>query len=273
MKELLYLIISLLLFLTSVQAESGKAAVKWQPVSGASFYQIYTAPTARGPWTLAGETNGVTWNFTNIYSGSFVRVESGQMVSTNPTAFLGAFSQLQFQSLPEATNGPVIVTPPPNPPGPNSELVVNGDFEQKLTNWVATGNCFTDHIGPWGTSGTSSDMTMALVFNGGDNVPNAVVSQTIPTKAGTKYALNYLVGISGLATQQQLNLTVMGNTNLLTQVISAVGPGDFVGFRWQASGQVFTADSSSIVLRIEDKSPTTRSVDIALDNISIRALP
>src|SRR5437867_2237678 len=95
----------------------------------------------------------------------------------------------------------------------SAQILTNGSFELGTTGWTVQGNAAV--LSTYG----GSDGTNAMVFNGGDTTPNAVVSQTFSTTPGKRYLLRYDYGaLSYLASQQQaLSVSLQGATLRLSE--------------------------------------------------------
>src|SRR5207237_2974356 len=106
-------------------------------------------------------------------------------------------------------------------------------------------------------------------FNGGQTVPNGILSQTFTTVAGTTYNLSFDLGVfsSQTTAEQRARVTVQGVASLLSQDISVFGVGTGTAFSHQAF--TFTADSTAVTLTFKDISPTTINIDLLLDNVQV----
>ncbi|MCP5531590.1 MAG: DUF642 domain-containing protein [Akkermansiaceae bacterium] len=145
----------------------------------------------------------------------------------------------------------------------------NGGFESALDGWAFTGNVFP--LGPF-PGYEATEGTELVVFNGGNTPPDGVLEQTIATTPGTTYRLRFDAGvISYKLYQQSLGVEVTGDSTLLSQSIPFTGSTSGVGV-WQSFSFTFTADSGATTIRFRDLSPTTISIDLLLDNISLGAI-
>ncbi len=157
-----------------------------------------------------------------------------------------------------------IPTTPPPPSGPQS--LANGSFESDFAGWSVTGNT---SILPYTAYG-STDGSKIVGFNGGNSVPNGVLSQTFATTAGTSYSLTFDAGVVAYNTsQQRLQVSVTGSGNLFTQVVALNGTGN--GTRWARQTFSFIANSSSSTVTFRDQSTATQNIDCLLDNVRVAA--
>src|ERR1700731_2569742 len=94
----------------------------------------------------------------------------------------------------------------------------NGSFESDYTGWTHSGN---QNI----TTTTVSDGVKAVQFNGGNAIPNAVLSQTFATTPGLTYSLSFDAGVSAYQSTAQMSMqvSVQGNTALLSQTVTVSG--------------------------------------------------
>jgi hypothetical protein len=151
------------------------------------------------------------------------------------------------------------------PQGPS--VLSNGSFESDYSGWTETGN---QHI-TTGPPFTASDGSKAVVFNDGNRTPNGVLSQTFTTSAGQAYTVTFDVGVIGYnLNEQRLKVTATGSSTLLSQTVSLFADGTGV-LRWTTRSYSFVADSATATLTFLDQSPTTASLDITLDHVSVTA--
>jgi len=152
----------------------------------------------------------------------------------------------------------------------DAALLCNGSFEVGVGEtvvpcWNIAGNAGRiDHQG-------ATDGSFSLNFNGGDQTPDAVVSQTVATVPGVTYELSFDYGAfsdSFPGTLQELGVQATGVATLLDETIddTASDPTTFESFVFQ-----FTADSDTTTIVFTDLSIETLSVDGNLDDV--RLLP
>ena len=144
----------------------------------------------------------------------------------------------------------------------------NGSFESDYAGWTATGN---QRVETAGSFYAATDGVKAVAFNGGQKPPDGVLSQSFATTVGQAYTLTFDVGAVSLVNtrQQQLQVTVQGTTQLLSQSVTVAAPGN--GTRYVARSFAFVADSPTTTLTFRDTSTTTSSVDLMLDNVRVTA--
>ncbi len=149
-----------------------------------------------------------------------------------------------------------------------AEKLINGSFEANFTGWTVTGNAFIESISPY----TATDGSKLVSFNGNStsDVPvNAVLSQSFATIPGTMYTLAFDMGVLGSVTaEQQLEVTVEGTGNLLSQTESIFCVGIFTA-QWTEKSYAFVANSTTTTLTFRDVSPTTLNVDMLLDHVRV----
>jgi hypothetical protein len=114
-----------------------------------------------------------------------------------------------------------------------------------------------------------TDGAQLVHFNFGQQPPNGVLSQSFETAVGQSYVLAFDVGAFSPVNQneQQMQVTVQGNSTLLSQTISVFAPGN--GGSYVPQSFAFVADSSTTTLTFQDTSGTTDSVDLLLDNVRV----
>jgi Protein of unknown function (DUF642) len=143
-----------------------------------------------------------------------------------------------------------------------AEVFTNGSFENDYMGWTESGN---QNI----TTTTVSDGVKAVQFNGGNAVPNGVLSQTFATTPGLTYALSFDAGVSAYQStaQMSMHVSVQGNTTLLTQTVTVSGRG--TGFWYTPQSFNFVADGTSATLTFQDTSAVTTNIDLLLDNVKV----
>ena len=128
---------------------------------------------------------------------------------------------------------------------------------------------------PVGLQPTSAYHSGTEARFGGGNAPGPhSLAQTISTIAGETYVLEFDYRDDNGTTNQQLQVTVDGSSNLLTteQILTDINDTTWVRYRFE-----FTADSTSATLTFTDTSDDVGSqsaesggVDGRLDNVSVR---
>jgi VCBS repeat-containing protein len=143
--------------------------------------------------------------------------------------------------------------------------LANGNFESDFNGWTGSGNLSIESSLSYATSPDSK----LVAFNGGDLPANGVLSQTIATVAGRTYTLTFDVGAYAYnKNTQSLLVTAAGTGSLLSQTITltALGGGAVL---WVPQSFTFVADRTSTTLTFSDKSSTTSSIDLLLDNVRV----
>ena len=139
----------------------------------------------------------------------------------------------------------------------------NGGFEDDLAGWTGTGNL--------DITADASRGEKAVRFNPGQGDATAIVSQSFATISGHSYILSFDYGIFSPVTpsEQQLEVTVVGQTGLLSEVVSTTAWTGSVEYHPQTFS--FVADRSITTLSFRDVSQTTALVDSYLDNVQVTA--
>ncbi len=149
---------------------------------------------------------------------------------------------------------------------PTIELLVNGGFEEGYFGWNSLGN---QKIQLSGAPYVSSSGNQLVTFNDRDLPANGVLSQSFATIPGQAYSLSFdSTVLSFNFNSQTLLVEVMGQTNLLSQSITIPGQGKGL-VQWTSRTFGFVADSTWTTLTFKDKSSTTQSIDLLLDNVSV----
>ncbi len=143
--------------------------------------------------------------------------------------------------------------------------IVNGSFESNFTGWTTAGNLGIESGSPF----TPTDGSKLAGFNGGNQTPNGVLSQTFATVPGTSYTLAFDLGVLSYNTNSQtMRVAVTGSNSLLNQVISINGLGGGSN-RWLPQSFTFVANSTPTTLTFTDQSSTTNLLDLILDNVRV----
>jgi len=163
----------------------------------------------------------------------------------------------------------------------------NGSFEfgnpadfGPLDGWTASGNVAGILSDPPSYAPKLGNGNRLVVFNGGNNVFNGMISQRFATIAGKTYQLKFDMGITGIAGRSQaLQVTVTGEapTPLASAQpgITATGPATY----WVDPSMTYTfvADSAATTLTLSDASWTLpkyqgQYADLLLDNVQVVAI-
>ena len=154
--------------------------------------------------------------------------------------------------------------------GPGNSIINNGSFESGTTGWTASGNYTIASTANSTVPLNPTDGSNVIRFNDLNRTPNGVLTQTFATVPGTTYTLSFDVGASALSStsEQRLQLAVQGaGASLISQTISVFGKG--TGTSWTNKSYTFTANSTATTLRFSDVSPSTRHIDLVLDNVRV----
>lgn len=161
---------------------------------------------------------------------------------------------------------PIIVAAP----DVHAALIQNGGFETgSFSSWTKSGDVFIGSIPVYGSIGSPAlNGNYAAVFNAGDTAPNAVLSQSFATVAGTDYSVSFVYGGTF---GQSITVSATDNSVLLGSLF-AISNGSF------SSSTVFTFDfraaSAFSTLTIADYTGNnTYSSDGVIDNVSVSPVP
>ena len=155
---------------------------------------------------------------------------------------------------------------------PSVQVLVNGSFESGLSGWTASGNQSIESVSPY----PPTDGAKLLAFNGRNQAPNGVLTQSFSTVSGKTYTLSFDVGVLGyVKKQQKLNVTVKGSGtgNLLSQSVTLNGTSTTGGTQWSSKTYTFVANSATTVLTFQDTSSFTEGIDLLLDKVSVVGPP
>lgn len=148
---------------------------------------------------------------------------------------------------------------------PASAGLVNGGFESGYSGWVASGNQSLAASAPY----VATQGSKLVVFNNGNATPNGVLSQFFTTVPGSSYTLRFDVGVLAYNnSEQRLQVDLAGSSALVSQTFPVSRSGS-APLRWLAQNVSFTANSAVTVLTFRDRSVTSASLDLLLDNVRI----
>ena len=155
-------------------------------------------------------------------------------------------------------------------PAAHAGLLQNGGFETgNFTNWTQSGNVAIATVPYFGIGNSTLDGRYLAIFNSGDSTPNAVLSQTFATIAGTDYTVSFDYGGT---TGQSINVASTGFGGSALGSVFATSNGAFSSAT--VFSYTFEADSTSSTLTISDSHANqTVSSDGILDNVSVTAVP
>ena len=154
-------------------------------------------------------------------------------------------------------------------PAAHAALIQNGGFETgDFTGWTKTGNAAVTTDPYFGIGNSTLDGRYLVVFNSGNTTPNAVLTQTFATIAGTDYTVSFDYG--GTA-GQSISVASTDLTGGALGSVSATSNGSFSSST--VFSYTFEADSASSTLTISDTATQTVNSDGVLDNVSVTAVP
>jgi hypothetical protein len=165
--------------------------------------------------------------------------------------------------------------------GGGEDLIRNGNFIEGFEAWSvqsatvrpASVKLLNDEAcRSFGCEGKSPVGTFAA-FNGDDEIPNAILSQTVPTQAGATYILTFAYGAFDAAGDGLQAIEVVVSSGLKVQQTQPVGP--VAGSRdlsvlFKSHGLWFVAVGETTTVTFIDRSPDTRSTDGFLTQVSLR---
>lgn len=151
------------------------------------------------------------------------------------------------------------------PPVAGPDLIANGGFESGLGGWLSSGNVKLAQGPPY----LPSEGIQLLAFNGGNQTPNGVVSQALATQVGQTYQLSFDIGVLAFnTTTQSLGVSIVGNAIISSQKYNLKTiKGKTI--LWKSESLSFIANSKTTTLTFSDRSSTSHSIDLLLDNIRI----
>ncbi len=146
--------------------------------------------------------------------------------------------------------------------------LVNGSFESDFTGWTISGNQSIQSDPPY----VATQGSKLVGFNGANQTPNAVLSQSFATVAGQSYTVTFDLGVLAYTSSSQtMQLSVDGTGNLINRSITIAGVNG--SLRWYPQSQAFTANSTSTTLTFRDQSTSTQGLDMTLDNVVVTGPP
>jgi hypothetical protein len=157
-------------------------------------------------------------------------------------------------------------------------IIRNGSFEQGLAGWNLTGNAGVSGIANGFDEGESNGLD-GLGFNGGQQPPNAVLTQTFDTLVGGVYTVEFdFRKWSGATTPgtARLDFSVFDtlDNDLLGSLVAVdtvgdTGKGQIFGPPWIHHSLTFVATSTKTTLSFRDTSIGTNNFDPRLDNVNV----
>ncbi|MEO7342211.1 MAG: Ig-like domain-containing protein, partial [Luteolibacter sp.] len=243
------------------------APVPDPPVATAQAVNVRGGTSA--PITLAGsdpDGDPITFAVGSTPSHGTLSGTAPDLIYTPVANYQGADSFTFTTNDGTASSAPAVVSITVAP------VLVNGSFESGITGWTATGNyqVVTSVTQP-PNQRFSTDGTQLVVFNSGQQTPNAILSQTFPTVPGQPYVLAFDRGFQSFnSTEQRLQIIVTGSSTLVSQTESFFGNGSGISV-WTARSYSFIADSATTTLTFKDMSPAGNLIDLLLDNVRVTA--
>ncbi|MEO8614597.1 MAG: DUF642 domain-containing protein [Luteolibacter sp.] len=238
--------------LTAVYVESAPVIIS-QPVgvttglSGSATFRVTATGTEPLSYQWRFDRTNITGAVADSYTISNVRAED-----------VGAYDVLVSNASGSITSNQAILAV-------LSTTLANGSFESGFTGWTVSGNQFIQSAPPY----AATDGTRVVAFNSGQTTPNGVLSQSFTTNPGQTYLLLFDMGVLAYnSNEQRLQVDVSGSSVLLSQTFPITGLGSGV-IRWLAKSLSFTANSTVTTLTFQDRSQTTQSLDLLLDNIRV----
>jgi formylglycine-generating enzyme len=147
--------------------------------------------------------------------------------------------------------------------------LANGSFESDYQSWTGGGNQGLRATAPY----VASKGLKLIAFNAGNTAANGWVSQTFATTPGTTYLVSFDMGVIAYNTnEQRMQVDIGGSLPLASQMFSLTGIGGG-RTRWETKTIPFIANSAATILTFRDRSTTSLSVDLLLDNIQCAAIP
>jgi len=156
-------------------------------------------------------------------------------------------------------------------PAAYANLVQNGDFETgDFSNWTVTGDAAIAS-NPYFGAGTVDNGNYFTVLNAGDSSPNAILSQTITTVAGTNYTLSFDYGSGQNGGFQSITASA---TDSLNNTLNSVFDTATIVNTFVTTTFTFQADDLATTISFADYPDNfTVSNDGFLDNVSVSDVP
>ncbi len=233
------------------QGTSSAPAITTQPVS-------LTAPVGSSPsFSVAASGPALSYQWRRNGTAISGATQSSYTLADVQTANAGNYDVVVSNSGGPVTSSIAVLTVI------TSGVIANGSFESDYDGWTETGNQGI------GGSGGSTDGVKAISFNWNDGTPNGVLTQRFVTTPGQSYTLSFDAGVYAFNTKEQrLQVTVQGNTTLVTQTVSIFGISGG-NTKWVSRSFTFVPDSNVTTLTFRDVSPTTAGLDLKLDNVAV----
>lgn len=154
----------------------------------------------------------------------------------------------------------------------NANIIKNGNFEDRGTNWSISGNAMvtgqTQSGFYWGGGSIAQNGAYAVAFNGGDRPATGMLSQTIATVAGQAYTLSFDYG-STSPWAQSMNYGVFETGTNKSLVSGFVTDNNVAGLLDTYRFNFIATGSSSIVRFADVATNNSTSNDGLLDNVRV----
>lgn len=185
---------------------------------------------------------------------------SNLVIAPVTPADVGTYTVVVSNSQGAATSDPADLTI-----DPSFAVLRNGSFESGFDGWTASGNVSVQSNPPY----AATDGSKLAAFNSVNTTPNGSLSQQFTTVPGQAYTLAFDVGALSYNTRvQQLAVAIIGTSTETGTQYSIQGT---TGGRttWQSHQIPFTAEGALTTVAFRDRSETTGSIDLVIDNISV----
>jgi hypothetical protein len=157
-------------------------------------------------------------------------------------------------------------------------VLTDGGFEQAsdpslgapIPGWTTVGTNYSIKAAAQGVAPIEGRKTLA--FNSGNTPPNATISQTFATAAGTSYQVSFGHGVLGAVLDQRATVTVSntGGPIIVSNTYTVSGTGNFASVTWTTRQFTFTAASSSTTIAIRDATTNTAiNNDQYIDDVQV----
>lgn len=229
-------------------------------------FVIPQTPTTDTMVLVFGRAGGIAWPAASTNWTPVLPVSSGNLVfaRTNVVTLTNLVTVTRTNTV--TVTNVVTVTGTNQAPAAAVPTIVNGNFTNGLTGWTVTG-------------AVDSAYTAAR-FNSGERTPNGAISQSISTAAGARYTLAFDAGILAFTVfdpasntykkwPQAVTVTIQGAGVLATRTITLQPPA-VTSPVYSPQSIEWYADAPKATITFKDASTATSSVDLFIDNVTIR---
>jgi hypothetical protein len=214
-------------------------------------FVIPQTPTTDTMVLVFGRAGGIAWPAASTNWTPVTPVSSGNLVFTRTNVVT-----VTVTNVVTVTNQAPAIVP----------SIVNGGFTNGLTGWLVTG--------------VVDSAYGAARFNSGDRTPSGAIVQTVSTSAGARYTLNFDAGILAFTVYdpasntykkwpQAVTVTIQSAGVYVTRTLTLQPPAGTTPV-YSPQSIEFYADSSRTTITFKDASTATASVDLFVDNVTIR---